>query len=64
MEKIGKHTYRSADKTYIIDRSFDKEWNVYFITNITGQYQYIVTFHYLRDAKSWVEKKIKERKTT
>ena len=58
--KNGKHTYFSEDKQYIINRTFDKEWAIYKLSTIPGLYEYICTYHYLKDAKTEVKRRVKQ----
>lgn len=58
--KNGKHTYFSENKQYIINRTFDKEWSIYKITAIPGKYEYICTYHYLKDAKREINRRCKQ----
>lgn len=49
--KNGKDTYFCDDDRYLINKTFNKEWSIYKYTGIPGQFAYVCTCHYLKDAK-------------
>ncbi len=54
--KNGKDTYFCDNPRYIIAKTFCKEWAIYKATDTPGQFAYVCTYKYLKDAKAEVKR--------